>query len=352
MFDLAAKLQNPLNLSIGQPHFKTPDVVIEAMKKALDDGHTAYTKTQGIAPLLERLSKKFSEENGFEANPDQILITSGVSSILQLMFLTMINTGDRILTTDPCFLMYGSLGRFYGATVEFIREDFTQEDIDQVNIDRLKLILFSSPSNPTGRILDRSQIELFAGLAEKSGAILAADEIYEKFDYDNRFISAASIYDRTITMMGFSKSYSMTGLRLSAVTGPKEIIDAMIKLQQYSVVCAPAPVQWAGIAALDYDLSKAVSEYKKKRDFVVEKLTEAGIEHRRADGAIYVFVKLPHGIEDLKFVERGIQEKDLLVVPGRIFTQSDGWIRISYAQTDEILAKGIDAFVTLYNQCQ
>lgn len=352
MFDLAAKLKDPLNLSIGQPHFQTPAVIIEAMKKALDDGHTAYTQTQGILPLRERLAQKYKEENQIEVNAGQILITSGVSSILQLMFLTMINPGDRILTTDPCFLMYASLGRFYGAQVETVPEDFTKEDLQKVNSERLKLILFSSPSNPTGRILEEDQLRALANLAEKTGAVLAADEIYEKFDYDQKFISAGSLYENTITMTGFSKSYSMTGLRLAAVTGPQKIVDAMIKLQQYSVVCAPAPVQHAGITALDYNLTKEIADYKQKRDFVTGKLKKAGISHRRADGAIYVFVDIPgHCPVDLELAEKAIQEKELLIVPGRIFTESERFIRISYAQKDDVLEKGIDALTGLFESC-
>lgn len=356
MFALAATLKNPINLSIGQPHFAAPGEIRSAIDEALARGQTAYTQTQGIVELRERLARKFQEVNGFAAHPDRILISSGVSSLIQLLFLATIDRGDRVLLTDPAFLIYRSLLEFLGADIEYIPEDFSAADIDAYHEgereaaakDRsrkpLKLIILCTPSNPSGHIMSTEQLQLLAGLADEQGALLVADEIYELFDYEGRFQSAAAIYPNTVTFMGYSKSYSMTGLRLSAATGPEAVIKAMTTLQQYTVVCAPAPVQWAGIAALDIDMSPYVAEYKQNRDYCLERLSGT-LEFTYPAGAFYIFARIPGNDRD--FVERAIREKELLVVPGRIFSREQNRVRISYATDRPTLERGMDALLEL-----
>lgn len=356
MFALAATLKSPINLSIGQPHFPAPESVRVAITEALNRGQTAYTQTQGIVELRERLSQKFQQQNGFDAPPDRILISSGVSSLIQLLFMATIDPGDRVLLTDPAFLIYRSLLEFLGAEIEYIPENFSAQDIDAFQAaektaaaaDRtrtpIKLIIFCTPSNPSGHIMAEEQIQMLANLAENQGALLVADEIYELFDYEARFKSAAAIYPNTVTFMGYSKSYSMTGLRLSAATGPESVIKAMTTLQQYTVVCAPAPVQWAGIAALDLDMSTYVDEYRNNRDYCLERL-DGKLKFTYPAGAFYIFAQISG--TDREFVERAIQEKELLVVPGRIFSRSTDRVRISYATDRATLERGMDALLDL-----
>ncbi|MEQ8353105.1 MAG: aminotransferase class I/II-fold pyridoxal phosphate-dependent enzyme [Leptospiraceae bacterium] len=344
MFDLAAKLDSPINLSIGLPHFPTPEPIVEAARKALSENKTAYSQTQGIIELRQRLCEKFAESNGFQTRPEDILVTSGVASILQLLFLTTIDPGDEVLLIEPSFLIYRGLSGFFGAKQRTVSEDFKPEALDSLKFDRLKLILYSSPSNPTGRILSADQIKALGNLADRTGALLCSDEIYEIFDYDGKFNSAASIYDQAVTMMGFSKSYSMTGMRLAAVTGPEELIKAMTTLQQYTIVCAPTPHQWAGLAALDTDMTAQVNDYRKRRDFLAGEL-KVHYEFGPPDGAFYLFAKVPE--DSLSFVQRGIDEHQLLVVPGSIFTDRGNWIRISYAAPDETLERGARALKAL-----
>lgn len=338
VFQLAATLKNPINLSIGQPHFSTPAPITEAISDALQAGHTGYSITQGIQPLREKLAEKWSRQNNIETSADNVLVSSGVSSLIQLLFQATLDPGDRVLITDPCFLIYRSMLSFLGARIETIPETFSEENLKDIDWNGIKLVIFCSPSNPTGHVMSRKQIDLLGRYASKSGSILVADEIYEVFDYDGQFISAASLYPNTITLMGFSKSYSMTGLRLSAATGPREIISAMTTLQQYTVVCAPVPIQYGGLAALDLDMTPYVDDYRKKRDLVRASLQDC-CTFVEPQGAFYVFAKIPG--EDRAFVERAIKEKELLVVPGRIFTDRTDYIRISYATKDEILEKGL-----------
>lgn len=344
MFDLASSLKNPINMSIGQPHFGMPKNIGEAIKNAVDEGKTAYTQTQGIEPLRQALTTYFNEKHHFKTEPNQILISSGISSLLQLLFMATIEPGDRVLLISPAFLIYRSLVSFFGAQEVLLPQDFTADDIKKINTDKLKLILFSSPSNPTGYIMKKPQIEALAELAESTGACLVSDEIYSLYDYENQFISAASIYEKTLTLFGFSKSYSMTGLRLSAATGPNQIIKALTVLQQYTVVCAPSIVQWAAIEALKTDMTQYVNDYRTKRDLIKSQLTGV-TEFYEPEGAFYLFAKVPGN--DLEFCERAIKEKELLVVPGRIFTPETNWVRISYAAETNTLQRGISALKDL-----
>ncbi len=352
MFDLSSQLKDPINLSIGQPHFPTPTPICEALIKAVKDGKTSYTQTQGILELRERMAQKYEEKNNFKANPEDIIISSGVASLIQLICMACIEPQDCILLTDPCFLIYRSLSIFFGAQIEYIPENFTEEDITQLDSSKLKLIIISNPSNPTGHIQTKEQIHLLAELAEKSGAILVCDEIYELYDYDNSFQSPASYYPKTLTLSGFSKSYSMTGLRLAAATGPKEIIQSMITLQQYTVVCAPTPVQYAGLTALDMDMSHHITLYKNNRDYCLAQLEKENYSGRSIcypAGAFYIFLRLTKEEEnaDQKFVERAIREKQLLVVPGHIFSRSSQFIRLSYATEEKNIKRGIKALLEL-----
>ncbi len=348
-FDLSAKLQNPLNLSIGQPHFPTPPEICEALCQAVQDSKTAYTQSQGIPALREALQRKYSRENSIQTEADNILITSGVSSLIQLLFMSALEKGDAILLTDPAFLIYRSLGAFFGAKIYCIPETFSASDLERLPKRDYKLIMISHPSNPSGYIYSREQILLLANFAEQSGALLVCDEIYELYDYDGSFQSPASLYPRSMTLSGFSKSYSMTGLRLAAATGPKEIIQAMLTLQQYTVVCAPTPVQYAGIKALELDMSPYAQAYKKNRDFCIaslEPLRKSGaISYTYPAGAFYIFIGIKQRDED--FVRAAVQKKKLLVVPGNIFGASRHHIRISYALEHQKLRQAMAALLEL-----
>lgn len=353
VFALASSLKNPINLSIGQPHFPTPPAIIEAMHKAALDGQTTYTQTNGIQPLREAMANKYRTQNGFDVNPDNILISSGVAALIHLLMLSCIDAGDQVLITDPCFLIYKSMLEYMGAQVSTIPENFTESDLAIHKNSSYKFIIYCSPSNPSGYIMTETRIKQLGNLADKCGAIIVADEIYELFDYEGQFKSAASIYPRSLVFSGFSKSWNMTGLRLGAVAavdGHKEtkaIIEAMTTLQQYTFVCAPAPVQWAGIKALATDISQYVAEYKVKRDRCIKSLDKYYHIDIKPGGAFYLFPQLPAGQEDRSFVERAIKEKELLVVPGRIFTKTTNRIRISYAAEDETIERGLEALKDL-----
>lgn len=340
VFDLAAKMTDPINLSIGQPHFDTPDEIKEALFEAVREGKNAYSQTQGIAPLREKLQERVTAELGHSDR--QLFITSGTSGALMLTLSALVNPGDEVIVFDPYFVMYKHLTAMSGGKVVLIDTypDF-RIDVEKVRkaiTDRTKLILFNSPSNPTGTVASTEEMKALAELAREKDVALLSDEIYRSFCYDGEFTSPAVWNDQTIVIDGFSKSHSMTGWRLGLVHGPAHVIQQMIKLQQFTFVCAPHPMQWAALAAADYDISGRVDEYRQKRDFMVQELS-SDYEIEGANGAFYLFVKAPWGTGS-EFVKAAI-EQNLLVIPGSVFSSQDSHFRISYAAEQSTLERGV-----------
>ncbi|MDA0834245.1 MAG: aminotransferase class I/II-fold pyridoxal phosphate-dependent enzyme [Planctomycetota bacterium] len=341
VFDLAANMKDPINLSIGQPHFDTPDPIKQALCDAVWGGKTAYSQSQGIAPLIKKMQGIISAEYGHSDRP--VFITSGTSGALMLALCTLVNPGDEVIAFDPYFVMYKHLTTLAGGKTVFI--DTYPEfriDVDKVAAaitPRTKVILVNSPANPTGAVASESELKQLAELAKEKDVALISDEIYRAFCYDDTFISPAKWNDQTIVIDGLSKSHSMTGLRLGYCHGPTHVIQQMIKLQQFTFVCAPQPVQWAAMSALDFSIDDRVDEYRKKRDLMVRELSSA-YEIHGAQGAFYLFVKAPWGT-GTEFVAEAIKN-NLLIIPGNVFSNQDTHFRISYAQSDETLHKGID----------
>lgn len=346
VFDLAAKLENPINLSIGQPDFDVPDPIKNALVDAVQGGKNAYSPTQGIAPLRDALAQQVENEYG---HPDRkLFISSGTSGGLVLALMSLVNPGDEVIVFDPCFVMYESLIHLAGGTpVRVNSYPSFKIDVDAVAsviTSKTKAIIVNSPANPTGVQASREELEGISQLASQHNVALISDEIYREFCYDEPFASPATFNAQTIVVDGFSKSYAMTGWRLGFVHGPAEVIEAMIKIQQYTFVCAPQPVQWAGLSALDVDMQPYVDSYREKRDMIVDGL--AGYyELERPTGAFYAFPKLPWGTGE-EFVRAAI-EQNLLIIPGNIFSREDTHFRISYAADNETLQKGIDILRSL-----
>lgn len=341
VFDLAAKMKDPINLSIGQPHFDTPDVIKQALNRAVAEGRNAYSQTQGIAPLLERLQARIDAEFGHSDR--KVFITSGTSGGLMLTLSALVNPGDEVIFFDPYFVMYKHLTTLAGGKSVIVNTypDF-RIDLDKVRdaiTPRTKVILYNSPCNPTGRVASSEEIEGLAKLAAERDVALLSDDIYRSFVYDKPFESPARWNDQTIVIDGFSKSHSITGWRLGFAHGPEHIIQQMIKLQQYTFVCAPHPVQWAGLSALDCDMTDRVNEYRGKRDFMVRELGDK-FEIGDAGGAFYLFVEAPWGTAS-EFVAEAIQN-NLLIIPGNVFSEHDTHFRISYAAEDSTLERGVE----------
>ncbi|MFO1470712.1 MAG: aminotransferase class I/II-fold pyridoxal phosphate-dependent enzyme [Turneriella sp.] len=350
VFDLAAKIKNPLNLSIGQPDFPVPATVKEAMIQALKDDKSGYTPTAGLVQLREAIVEFLAAKSGVSPAVDDVIVSTGVASILFLLFQTVVGKNDAVLLIDPYFLIYPALVKYHEARPYTIPESFGVDDIaalraqlrkDNVN---LKLIMFASPSNPTGKILTRHQLELLSELAEEQDAIIASDEIYGAFDYEKKHISMASINpERTLTLNGFSKSHAMTGLRVGYLAAPPRysgIVQKMVTLQQYTMVCSPHAMQWGAITALKTGIDSELALMKKRRDMVYGMLSKV-TTLPFPDGAFYVYPAIP--IDSAEFVTQAI-ERRLLLVPGYIFSANRNAIRISYATREDILEEGAGIF--------
>lgn len=346
VFDLAAKIKDPINLSIGQPDFDVAADVRQAAVDAIQTRKNGYALTQGMPVLREKLKAEIDQQYGHDDR--HLFVTSGTSGGLVLAVLALVNPGDEVIMFDPYFVMYEPLVSLVGGKCVLIDTypDFRvdPEKVEEAITPKTKLILFNSPANPTGAVVEPQDIKQLAELASAKNIVLLSDEIYRTFCYDVPFVSPAKYNDQTLVLDGFSKSHAMTGWRLGYAHGPKEIIEAMTKLQQYTFVCAPQPAQWAGAVAMDVDMSDSVEAYRRKREMLMEGLADC-FEIAPPGGAFYIFPKAPSGT-GTEFVERAI-DNDLLIIPGNVFSRRDTHFRLSYAASDETIERGIKVLRSL-----
>jgi aspartate/methionine/tyrosine aminotransferase len=352
VFDLAATCKDPINLSIGQPDFDVPEPIKAAAIDAIRAGRNSYTQTQGTAELRAKVESAFDARFRRQGRWSErgSLITSGVSGGLVLALMTCVEAGDEVIVPDPYFVMYRHLTRLAGGVPVFVDTypDFklTAERVEQAITPRTKMVLVSSPSNPTGVVMGEQDWRELVDLCERRNVLLVSDEIYDVFHYgEGPCPSPADLGDRMLVLRGFSKTYGMTGWRMGYAVGPKPIIEQMTKLQQYTFVCAPSMAQAAAVTALDTDMSAAVAQYKAKRDRVVAALSPH-FELTTPQGAFYAFPKVPTGETATQFVERAIA-RNLLIIPGNVFSRHDTHLRISYATADSTLERGLKLLVEL-----
>jgi aspartate aminotransferase/aminotransferase len=341
IFDLSTKMQSPVNLSIGQPDFDVPEPIRRAAVEAINSRKNGYSPTQGIAPLLDKLQARVDAE--YQHADRRVLATSGTSGGLVLALQVLVNPADEVLVFDPYFVSYPPLVELAGGRAVIVDTYPTfRVDPDRLRAaitPRTKAILFAGPANPTGVAATDEEAREIAQIAAERDVALVSDEIYHEFCYDAPFVSPAKYNAQTIVVDGFSKTYAMTGWRLGFAHGPAAIIQEMAKLQQYTFVCAPQPVQWAGIAALDVDMTPYMADYRRKRDRLVAGLAD-DYEIVQPGGAFYVFPKAPRGAAT-GFVEQAIA-RELLIIPGSIFSRADTHFRVSYAASDETIDRGIE----------
>ena len=346
VFDLAAKMNDPVDLSIGQPDFDVPDPVKDAAITAIRDGHNGYTVTQGIRELRQRIQHEVDRRY---SHPDrQVMITSGTSGGLVLAILCLVNPGEEVLVFDPYFVMYKHLVTLAGGSPVFVDTypDF-HIDIEKVKAAitaRTKLILVNSPGNPTGAVASETELRGLAELARQRGIALLSDEVYRSFCYDRPFYSPAEWNRDVLVIDGFSKAYGMTGWRLGFIHGPSQVIQEVAKLQQFTFVCAPNPVQHAGLAALGLDVSKQADIYRRRRDRLMAALADR-YEIAGGQGAFYLLPRAPWGT-GTEFVAEAIRQ-GLLIIPGNVFSNHDTHFRLSYAASDATIGCGIEMLLKL-----
>jgi aspartate aminotransferase/aminotransferase len=346
IFDLAATLKSPIDFSIGKPDFDVPDALKDDCVSHIRAGRNAYTPSAGLPELKDKLLTQARATGG---RPDAAIVTCGVSGALTLAILALAGPGDDVLIPDPYFVSYKQLVSLAGARpvlystypsfsgiLEPIRRAFT---------DKTKLVILSSPANPTGVSASSEELNEAVKFIESRGAVILSDEIYSAFCYDAPFKSVGSISNNAVVLGGLSKTHAMTGWRLGWALGPAPFIDAMTKFQQFTFVCAPSMVQYAALKALDMPVDNVVVEYRRKRDMICGGLETLGYRFVKPDGAFYVFPEAPGG-NGTAFVERALK-RNLLLVPGGVFSAKDTHFRIAYAVSDEMMARGLDALAEL-----
>jgi len=348
VFDLAATMTHPINLSIGQPDFDVPDDVKAAAVKAIEDGFNRYTQTQGIAELAERFRVVLKAKHDYE--PESVLITSGVSGGLLLSLMALVNPGDEVIFPDPYFVMYKHLVNLVGGTPVPLDTYDSNFQIDPARLEaaltpRTKVLIINSPCNPTGVVVETDVLREIAEIARKHGLFVVTDEIYDAFVYrDEPMKTIATMVDNVLWLGGLAKSHAFTGWRLGFACGPDRLIQEMAKIQQYTFVCAPSMVQRAAIVALDCDVSHHVAAYRRKRDLLYDALADS-FDIVKPEGAFYMFPKVPSGT-DMDFVTRAV-EKNLLIIPGSVFSEKTTHFRIAYATDDDTLLRAADILKSL-----
>lgn len=351
VFDLAAKLRDPINLSIGQPDFAVPDAMKKAAVDAILENRNGYTVTQGIAPLLHAIWRRLDSECGWREGPEcGAIVTSGTSGALLLAFLCLLDAGDEAIVPDPYFVMYPQLGSITGGTIVTCDTypDFrmTAERVERLITPRTKAVLVNSPSNPCGVVLSAREMRDLVDLCQGRGVLLISDEIYDEFVYsdasDNgHFPTPARCTSDVLLIRGFGKTYGCTGWRLGYAAGPHALIQAMARLQQYTFVCAPSVAQWGVLPAFETSMAGEVARYERRRDLVLE--TFQGVTSvPRPGGAFYAFVEVPErlGLSATAFVERAIEHR-VLVIPGKVFSRRDTHFRLSFATDESKLREGL-----------
>jgi aspartate/methionine/tyrosine aminotransferase len=339
-------LENPIDLSIGIPEELTPEHIKAAGIHAIQSDKTVYSPANGLPELRAAIAHKLTQENNISCSSETVTIVPGLTTGQLLVYLAIINPGDEVVVFDPYYPPYPHLASMVGGRVVYASTLPTfQPDLDALEAmvtHQTKVIVVNSPNNPTGAVYPEDTLRKIAEIAERYNVLIVSDEIYEHFVYDGRHFSIGSIYPNTITMNGFSKEYAMTGWRVGYITGPAEIIAAINELQQYVIMSSSSIAQHAALAGLNHPPASIAAKYKEKRDYLVSELEKMGLLVKGADGAFYVFVKAPHGLTDIEFVDRATKH-GLIIVPGRAFSQLHGFVRLSYGASYETLQRGVEA---------
>ncbi len=352
VFELGARLKDPVNFSIGQPDFPVPAPIKEAAIRAIRADRNGYTLTQGIPELVQSISRRLADDLGWVLPSDDLglLVTSGTSGAILLAFLAILDPGDEVVIPDPYFVIYPAMASLAGARAVYCDTypDFrmTAERVEPLITERTKLVVVNSPSNPSGVVLSAAELRDLVELCERRGVLIVSDEIYDEFTYDDaredgRSPSAARFTERLLLVRGFGKTYGCTGWRMGYLAGPRPIVDQIAKLQQYTFVCAPSIAQHALVDAFQVDMSGDVQAYRAKRDAALGALRPV-TEVVHPGGAFYVFPRVPPraAANATAFVQRAI-DRGVLLIPGAVFSRRDTHFRLSYAVSDAALSRGL-----------
>lgn len=356
-FAIAANMEDAISLGIGEPDFVTPWHIREAAIFALEKGKTSYTDNLGLRRLRNEISKYVEKNFGASYNPaNEILVGVGVSEVLDCVLRAIINPGDKIMYHEPCFVSYApSIRLCHGVpvAVKTRPEDDFAFNIEQVRSawqPGCKAIVINFPTNPTGGVADRAQLEELAKFAKEKDMLVISDEIYSELTYEGGHFSIAAIEgmkERTVFLHGFSKAFAMTGFRIGYACAPREIVEGMMKAHQYALMCAPIVSQEAAVEALVNgrpSMEKMRDQYHRRRDFIVGRFNEMGMKCHLPKGTFYAFPRVPDvGMSSMEFAKYILENARVAVVPGSAFGESgEGFLRASFSTSYENLVKAAD----------
>ena len=364
-FSIAEEMTDVLSLGVGEPDFTTPWIIRRAGIESLERGKTWYSANAGFQELRVAISGYLKRRFDLDYNPKkEMFVSVGGSEAIDVAMRTILNPGDEVLLPTPCFVCYEPIARMCGAEVKPIvlkeEDDFrlTAEQLRNAITEKTKLLVLPFPNNPTGAILDRKDLEEIAEVLRGTDILVLSDEIYAELTYGGeRHVAPASLsedmWNRTITINGFSKAFAMTGWRLGYACGPEPLITQMLKMHQYAIMCAPSTAQYAGIIAVkecDDIVEEMRDEYDARRRFLVREFNRIGLHYFEPKGAFYTFPSIRStGFTSDEFCEHLLYEKKIAVIPGSAFGPGgEGHIRVSYSYSLNHLKRavaGIEAFV-------
>ncbi len=367
-FDIVRETQGAISLGVGEPDFVTPWKVRQAAITSLQRGYTQYTGNRGIPALLELISRYLQERFSLTFDPKHILVTVGGSEAIDLALRACVERGDEVLIPDPAYVSYSPLVTMADGVpvhVECYEKDnfiLTRESLERAITPKTKALILTYPNNPTGAIMTKEQLQAVADVAIERDLLVISDEIYAELTYGKRHYSIAQLdgmKERTVYVSGFSKAFAMTGWRMGYVCAPKEIDEAMFKIHQYGIMCAPITSQYAAIEALKDGFSDGFAtveemrdSYDKRRKFVLHSLKEIGLNCFEPQGAFYAFPSVkntPYSGEE--FAERLLREQKVAVVPGNAFGDfGKDNVRLSYATSTSALSEAFDRMSAFLNK--
>ncbi len=355
-FDLVSEMDDVISLGVGEPDFVTPWRIREAAIYSLERGRTMYTSNYGLLELREAIVEDLAERHNLSYDPkSEILITVGVSEAMDLVMRALLTPGDEVIIPEPCYVSYKPCTILAGGTPVVIptrvEDGFrpTAEQIEAAISDKTRILILSYPNNPTGATMSAQELIPLTELAQKHNLLVVADEIYDHLTYEGEHTSVAALpgmQERTILLNGFSKAYAMTGWRVGYAAANREIIGAMTKIHQYTMLCASIMGQNAALEALRHgapERERMVTEYDQRRRLIVAGLCEAGLECFEPGGAFYVFPSIKAtGMSSEEFCEKLLKQEKVAVVPGNAFGESgEGYIRCSYASSLQEIKEAI-----------
>lgn len=361
LLKIAEERHDIISLGPGEPDFATPGNILRFASRSLGRGFTHYSPPEGRAELREAIVKKLKRENGIEARPDHVIVTSGSTEAIMLALMCTVDPGEEVLVPDPGFLGYKPTVELLNGlpvSYELRHEEKFQVDVNRVSeaVERgkTKILIINTPSNPTGTVLRKKALEELADVAVENDLLVISDEAYEKFTYGAKHVSIGSLNgmeDRVLTLHSFSKTYAMPGFRVGYAAGPRAIIDAMKKVHVYTSICSPTISQLAALEALkgpQSSVARMLREYGRRRKMLMRRISGLGWPCVEPQGAFYAFPMISrHGMGSMEFTGWMIKNARVSAVPGLEFGRfGEGFVRLSYATAYEKIAEAMDRVET------